>query len=240
MQFLNGRVIIECMIHKVRSAAVFDLDGTLIDSMEIWREVDEEFFARRGMKVPELYQEQIAHLGFHECARFTIEKYLPKEREQDIIAEWRILSQEKYAAKDGAKYFKRGAIEFLNCLHAQGMKMAVATASSEELFLPILKAARVAEYFSCFVTVEQAGKNKGHPDIFELAANRLGEKTGNCFVFEDNLMAIKAAKRAGMHTVGVYDEATRSQRALIENEADFYILSFDELPSRLCDIFKLR
>ena len=94
-------------------AAVFDLDGTLIDSMEIWREVDEAFFARRGMPVPDGYQEAIAHLGFAECAAFTRKHYLPAERCEDMIEEWRALSLARYNAADGARYFKPGAVPLL-------------------------------------------------------------------------------------------------------------------------------
>ena len=109
-------------------AAVFDLDGTLIDSMEIWREVDEDFFARRGMAVPEGYQERIAHLGFRECAAFTVREYLPNESEVDIIEEWRALSLSKYSAADGAKYFKPGAIAFVRRLREKGIRLGVAPA----------------------------------------------------------------------------------------------------------------
>ena len=71
---------------KIR-AVIFDLDGTLIDSLEIWREVDEEFFARRGMQIPQGYQETIAHLGFRECAAYTVKNYMPTESEEAIVAE---------------------------------------------------------------------------------------------------------------------------------------------------------
>ena len=60
--------------------AIFDLDGTLIDSMQIWREIDKEFFARRGMKIPQGYQAKIAHLGFRDVAAFTVKNYLPDDR----------------------------------------------------------------------------------------------------------------------------------------------------------------
>ena len=73
-------------------AAVFDLDGTLIDSARIWQEVDETFFARRGMAVPDGYAEEIAHLGFAESAALTVQRYFPRENAADIIEEWRELS----------------------------------------------------------------------------------------------------------------------------------------------------
>lgn len=86
--------------------AIFDLDGTLIDSMGLWLDIDREFFAKRNMSVPADYQRSIAHLGFKECAAFTVGQYLPNEKEEDVIAEWREMSLEKYAAKDSARYMK--------------------------------------------------------------------------------------------------------------------------------------
>lgn len=210
-------------------AAIFDLDGTLIDSMEIWREVDEDFFARRGMAVPEGYQERIAHLGFRECAVLTVREYLPGESEADIIAEWGELSLSKYSAADGAKYFKEGAVAFVRRLKARGMRLGVATASSPDYFMPILRAGGVADLFDAFSTVEEAGKNKSFPDVFLLSARKLGHAPAYCAVFEDNLTALRAAKSTGMFTVGVYDEASRGSRAEMEREADLFICSFEEL-----------
>ena len=210
-------------------AAVFDLDGTLIDSMEIWREVDEDFFARRGMAVPEGYQERIAHLGFRECAAFTVREYLPAESEAEIIEEWRALSLSKYSAEDGAKYFKEGAVGLVRRLKEQGIRLGVATASSPDFFLPILRAGGVESLFDEFCTVDEAGRNKSCPDIFLLIAKKLGVTPAECAVFEDNLAALRAAKGTGMFAVGVYDEASRAFHAEMEREADLFIRSFEEL-----------
>ena len=223
------------MTHRDIRAAIFDLDGTLIDSMEIWREVDEDFFARRGMAVPPDYQEQIAHLGFRECAAFTIERYLPRENAEQVIGEWRELSTRKYGAADAAKYFKPGAAQLLRELKRGGLSLCVATASSPELFLPVLRAGGVEDLFDAFTTVEEAGRNKSFPDIFLLSAKKLGAAPRSCVVFEDNLTALRAAKSAGMATVGVYDEASRARHEEMRREADRFITSFAQL--RPAEIF---
>ena len=210
-------------------AAIFDLDGTLIDSMEIWREIDEEFFLRRGMAVPQGYQENIAHLGFRESAAFTVREYLSGESAEDIIEEWRALCFSKYSAKDGAKYFKSGAAEYVRRLKREGLKLGVATASSPDYFMPVLKTGGIAELFDAFATVDEAGRNKSFPDVFVLGAKKLGVEPCRCVVFEDNLTALRAAKSAGMFTVGVFDEASRAFRDQMRQEADFFIHTFAEL-----------
>lgn len=207
-------------------AAIFDLDGTLIDSMEIWREVDETFFARRGMPVPGGYQEEIAHLGFRECARFTIARYLPREKEEDVIAEWRSLSLSHYNAPDAARYFKPGAAELVRALSAAGLELAVATASSSEFFLPVLRAGGIAGLFGAFTTVDEVGKNKSFPDVFVRSAQKLGVPPAECVVFEDNPTALSAARGAGMRTAAVFDAQPEQVFQRMCAESDISVRSF--------------
>lgn len=208
--------------------AVFDLDGTLIDSMEIWREIDEEFFARRNMAVPAHYQENIAHLGFRDVAAYTIRNYLPSEKEENVIAEWNAMCREKYSAKGSGRYFKEGAVEFLRFLSARGVRMCVATASSPELFAPVLREGGVYGLFSGFLTVEDVKKNKSFPDIFLLAAGKTGAAPEKCVAFEDSLTALLAAKRAGLQTVAVYDASSEAQVPRLKQEADAFVYTFSE------------
>ena len=144
-------------------AAVFDLDGTLIDSARIWQEVDEIFFARRGMAVPPGYAEEIAHLGFAESAALTVRRYLPSERAEEVIEEWRALSLSRYRAEEGARYFKPGAIRLVSRMREAGLRLCVATASLPEFFRPILRAGGIESLFDDVVTVADAGKTRAFP-----------------------------------------------------------------------------
>ncbi len=204
-------------------AAVFDLDGTLIDSSQIWKEVDEEFFSRRGMAVPAGYTEEIAHLGFAESAALTVRKYLPRERAADVVEEWRALSLSKYRAEEGAKYFKPGAVQLVGAMRAAGLRLCVATASSPEFFLPILRAGGVDGLFDSYITVADAGKNKSFPDIFYRSARSLDVPPAACAVFEDNGKALSAAKSAGMRTCAVYDGQAQAAWDAMCAEADLVL-----------------
>ncbi len=207
--------------------AVFDLDGTLVDSMEIWSEIDEEFFAKRNMPVPDGYQANIAHLGFRDVAAFTVKNYLPEEREDEIIAEWNGMCREKYAAA-GGRYFKADAVRFVRALSERGVKMCVATASSPELFVPVLEAGGIYGLFEGFFTVDDAGRNKSFPDIYLLAAKKLGLSPGKCVAFEDSFAALCAAKKAGMQTVAVYDRSSEGRWEALKTNADAFVYGFGE------------
>lgn len=214
-------------------AAVFDLDGTLIDSMEIWREVDEAFFARRGMSVPEGYQEAIAHLGFAECAAFTRKHYLPAERCEDMIEEWRALSLARYNAADGARYFKPGAVPLLRLLRGAGSGSASPRHPRPNFTSPCSARAGAEELFDAYATVAEAGKNKSFPAVFLLAAEKLNVPPASCVVFEDNLTALRAAKAAGMQAAAVLDGQPPEALAALRAEADEFIASFEEFAASL-------
>lgn len=209
--------------------AIFDLDGTLIDSMGIWLEIDREFFAKRNMEVPADYQKSIAHLGFRECAAFTVRKYGLKEKEDDIIAEWRAMSLKKYGAKDSARYMKPFAADYIRLLKGLNKKICVATASHPELFEPILQNTGLFSLFDSITTVDEVQKNKSFPDIFIKCAQKMGLAPEECEVYEDSLVAIRSAKLAGMNTVAVYDACAAEQEDELKHTADRFIYGFYEL-----------
>ena len=209
--------------------AIFDLDGTLIDSMGIWLEIDREFFAKRGRAVPDGYQKTIAHLGFQECAQYTVREYCPNERAEDLIEEWRSASLQKYAAKDSARYMKPQASEFLHKLKGEGIHLCVATASRPELYEPILKNNRLYDLFECFTTVDEVKKNKSFPDIFLKSAEKMFVLPDECVVFEDSYVALRCAKSVGMRTVAVFDESAAEVVDRLREYSDRFIRGFNEL-----------
>ena len=206
--------------------AIFDLDGTLLDSMEVWQNIDKEFFKKRGIKEPENYIETINPMGFRQAAEYTIKQFGLKETAEEIIKEWNEMSVEAYRTSVFIKPFVK---EYLTCLKIQGIKTSVATASQEELFVPALKNSGVYEMFDAFTTLSEVNRGKGFPDIYIKAAEKIGLEPCDCVVFEDISAGIKGAKDGGFYTVGVYDPFSDFEKDKIIKLSDMYINDFGEL-----------
>lgn len=205
---------------------IFDLDGTLLDSLWVWSEVDEVFLTRRGLPVTPDYAQAIAHLGFADAARYTIERFGLDETPDQLMQEWYDLARAAYRDRVPLKPY---AGEFLHRLCTQGVHISAATSSEPELVLPCLDRLGVTGLFDNITTIHEVNGDKSSPDIYLLAAERMGVAPAQCVVFEDILRGIQSAKSAGFYTVAVEENASALDQTEIENTADRYIHSFAEL-----------
>ncbi len=211
---------------KKFKGAIFDLDGTVLNSMGLWKKVDELFFTSRNMPIPEGYIQAISPLGTVGAAHYTKETYGIKESIEEIIAEWQTTAKREYAQN---VTLKPHAKEYILSLREQGLSLAVATASDPEMFGDCLKKYEIDTAFDFFITVNEAGKGKGFPDIYLKAAQRMGIEPSECMVFEDILTAITSAKSAGFYCVAMYDESSKKDTEKIKEISDRFIFDFDEM-----------
>lgn len=207
-------------------AAIFDMDGTLLDSMGVWAQIDIDFLGARGFEAPADYMEAVAPMSYDEMAHYTIRRFQLKEKPEDIIREWNDMAIKAYS---GHLKLKDGAREYLLFLKSQGVKLALATASEPRLFEPALKNNGVYHLFDAIAHTGECARGKGFPDIYLLCGKRLGIPPEDCVVFEDIPAGIQGAKAAGMMTIGVYDRYAGDQAEAIRALADRYILSFRDL-----------
>lgn len=209
------------------TAAVFDLDGTLFDSMWFWSGLDAAFLKKRGIdEVPNDYLLAIAHLGALETAIYTKERFGLADSPEELMEEWHDEAVRFYT---NDVQLKDGALAYLNMLRARGIKLGVATASSPELYMPALRRLGIAELFSAFADVNECARKKGFPDVYELACSRMGAAKEDTVVFEDICIAVCGAKDGGFRTVGVYDSASECDREKIIARADAFITNFADL-----------
>lgn len=205
---------------------IFDLDGTLINSTSIWNDVDKEFFKRRGMQIPPNYGKEIAHIGLVAAAKLTKEKYLPNEEIDDILNEWNSLSLKAYKETLKAKPF---AITILKYFYNRGIKIALATANSSDLYLPCLKRLKINKYFSYIVDVNSCKSGKDNPEIYDKVAEYFNVKRDETIVFEDSLTAIKTAHLSGYNVVAVYDKNSTKNICETKSNSDKLITNFLEM-----------
>ncbi len=209
------------------TAAVFDLDGTLFDSMGYWTHIDETFLARHGIDVvPEDYLLSIAHLGAEETAVYTKQRFGFEETPEEMMREWHADAVRYYTAE---VTMKPGAREYLEKLRGAGIKLAIATANEKDLYVPALERLGIMSWFAAAAEVSECRRKKGFPDIYELACSRMGAVTAETVVFEDIYIGLCGAKDGGFRTVGVYDETSARDTGLIKACTDAFVYSFTEL-----------
>lgn len=205
---------------------IFDLDGTLIDSAYIWEEIDRIFFSKRGLPVPEDYAESVATMDLYDAAVYTKKLAGLDESPEQMIAEWGGLAEYEYANNIRPVPM---APRFLESMHSRGKKIALATASNEKLYTAVLKSNGMYGYFDCFVTTADVPRGKEHPDIYLLAAERLGLSPERCLVFEDKLPCVRAARRGGFAAAACLFGASESEAEALRREADFTFSDYSEL-----------
>lgn len=205
---------------------IFDLDGTLIESTSLWTDVDRKFFARRNMTTPPNYGKEIAHLGLLNAARLTREKYLPNEREEDIINEWHQLALEAYRFHIP---LKENVVELLELLKSLDVRIALATANNRDLYDPCLRRLDIKKYFEVIMDVNSCKSGKNSPEIYDKISNLFSLDRDQVAVIEDMLTALKTAFDNGYTAIGIYDKNSVINVEDNKNNSHIFIENYREL-----------
>jgi HAD superfamily hydrolase (TIGR01509 family) len=213
------------MLNNVK-AVLFDLDGTLVDSMWVWKEIDIEFLSGYDIELPEDLQNSIEGMSFTETAMYFKERFQFKETVEEIKNIWNKMAFEQYTTtvqlKDGAKFF-------LEYLKQNKIKTGISTSNSIELVKGVLKAKEIEHLFDAVITACEVNAGKPSPDIYLKTAEKLSVKPSECLVFEDIPMGILAGKNANMKVCTIYDDFSKNQDAKKRHLADYYINTFHEV-----------
>ncbi|WP_234117090.1 HAD family hydrolase [Clostridium hydrogenum] len=213
------------MSKKIK-AAIFDMDGTLIDSMWVWEKIDVEFLKKRNLEIPNNLRSDIEHMNFYQVAEYFKNRFHLPDSIDEITKEWNDMAYSHYV---NDVTLKNGVKEYLKHLKANGTKIGLATSNCLMLIEAVLKKLEIYDFFDSITTTDEVNKGKDFPDIYILAAKKLGVSPSECIVFEDILPAIISAKKAGAKVVGVHDDYALAQMQDIKNEADKFIVNFEEI-----------
>ncbi len=210
------------MLQDIR-AVIFDLDGSLVDSMWMWRAIDIEYLGRFGIPLPEDLQSCIEGMSFSETAVYFKEHFPIPDSIDRIKEDWNRMAWDKYANEVP---LKPGIPEFLERCREEGIKLGIATSNSRQLVENIAKVHNLRDYFSCIMTGCDVAHGKPSPDIYLAVAEALDCPPSQCLVFEDIIPGIQAGKAAGMRVCAVEDAYSVNDRERKKTLADYYISDY--------------
>ena len=212
-----------------KKAVIFDLDGTLVDSMWMWKSIDIEFLGSRGIACPDDLEREIEGMSFTETAFYFKERFHLEESLDAIKAIWTDMSLDKYKNEVP---LKPGAEEFLAYLASQGIHTGIATSNGREMVDAVIESLKIGKYFKIVATSCEVAAGKPAPDIYLKVAKELDVLPSQCLVFEDVPAGILAGKRAGMTVCAVDDEFSRDLEDEKRELADYFINDYYQLLKR--------
>ncbi len=204
-------------------AVIFDLDGTLLNSLFAWEHAARNFVRAEGYDMTETMEEQLVKMSLLDGAQLIKDTYhLPYTLEEIVAGTLRPIK----AHYDRDIQALPGVPELLARLKMQGVKMAVATASHKEFAQAALTRLGLADYFDFIITCDEVGVGKSSPKVYEVAAQRLGVSKERTLVAEDALHALQTAHQAGFKTAGIEEEHSAHQRTQKQAVSDYYVISY--------------
>lgn len=206
--------------------AIFDMDGTILDSMGVWQDITIIFFKSRGFTPTEEELLGYRDMTMDESMPAIKKKYGLMESPKELKEIFSKLGYEAYMHTVPAKPYIK---EYMQKLKKSGVKIAIATSGYKELCEGAMRRLGMLNFIDAIALSCEVGVNKSNPDVYLLAAKRLGIAPEKCMVFEDILLGIKGAQKGGFQTTAIYDFSNDSDIELIKETADKYIESWKEL-----------
>lgn len=206
-------------------AVIFDIDGTLCDSLGVWTESDRILLARRGIEYDFSISEALKSMHFTSAAEYLRDHYSLPESAEEIAEEITDIVRDKYFNEVRLMPYVK---ELMESFKARGIKMCAATSNSRELAEGVLKNNGIYSFLEFIITSDEAGSSKADPKIFNMCAERLGTLPCETAVIEDSPHAAETAYTNGFFTVGVNSGHFGDYDAL-ENCVHIRIESFKEL-----------
>ncbi|MCE5196832.1 MAG: HAD family phosphatase [Negativicutes bacterium] len=205
--------------------AIFDFDGTLLDSMHFWSELDGAYLLRKSRLPKPQLSDTFKKMSMQETLQYLQTEYGIEDSQEAILAEISSMAEDAYRNQ---LVLKEGALQLLTHLRQQGVRMCIATANHRPLVEIALQRFGLTDFFSALITCTEIGCGKDQPEIFYQAHKILATPKAETLVFEDSLHAVITAKAAGFRVIGVYDESSREDAEAIRSLTEEYLFSLKD------------
>ncbi len=210
----------------IKKYAIFDMDGTLVDSMGYWGQLGYEFLRSKGITGDlEPILRKTKPMTMAESSALFIREFNLPGTPESAAAEMRKVMDNHYHTD---VELKPGVREYLDKLRGEGVTMCVASATPEPLIRVCLNRLGVADYFAFMLSCDEVGVGKNSPDVFLEATRRMGGEVAETVVYEDAIYAAETAKKAGFYTVGIYDVNSDYHWERLQTVADQTIRDWSE------------
>lgn len=214
---------------KIRGA-IFDMDGTLTDSMYIWRSAASEYIKSLGKTPAPDLDERVSHKSVFDTVKTFREEYGVEGTDEEISSSVFATVERVYREK---VVLKEGVLDLICELHGKGIPICIATATDRPISGAAIERLGLAPYVKKLFTVAEVGKGKDNPDIYFEALRELGSDVSDTLVFEDAPYAVKTAKAAGFPVIGLYEDVYSDEWEDIKKFADISVISMKELLGKI-------
>lgn len=204
---------------------IFDFDGTLFDSMYVWRNAASNYLLSLSKTPRNTLDAEVFAMNIKQAAEYLRTSYGIDKTVSEIINDINRLTEIEYKDKVQPK---NGVVEALAEMHSQGIKMCVATTNVSYLVKAAAERCGIDKYFSAYFSGTELDINKNTPKIYELALEHLNTEKDKTWVFEDSIFATRSAKSGGFKVAAVYDKHSENDKDQLQQTADIYLNSFKD------------